>query len=87
MILRGRRDVSPRQDAMKEVCSLRRGWAGGSASLSSPARRIVETHNDRLDRRLLSRALCPYPTICRLWVACSSRVARSPVAFLVVTLR
>ena len=62
-----------------ETRNLRRGWAGSSASLSSPARRIMETHNDRLDRCLLSRALCPYPTICRLWVAHSSvgsRVAR-----------
>ena len=35
---------------MKEVCSLRRGWAGSSASLSSPARNIVELHNARLDK-------------------------------------
>ena len=28
----------------------------------------------------------PYPTNCRLWVACSSRVVRSPVVFLVAAL-
>ena len=39
----------------------------------------MENDNDRLDRCLLSGALCPYPTIRRLWVARSSvgsRVAR-----------
>ena len=29
----------------------------------------------------------PFPTICRLWVACTLRVVRSPVTFLVATLR
>ena len=33
-----------------ETRNLRRGWAGSSASLSSPARKIVENDNDRLDR-------------------------------------
>ena len=32
-----------------------------------------------------SGALCPYPTVCRLGVACPLRVVRSPVAFLVAT--
>ena len=35
---------------MKEVRNLGRGWAGGSASLSSPARRFVQNNNDRLDK-------------------------------------
>ena len=61
-----------------ETRNLRRGWAGGSASLSSPSRRIVGTHNDRLDRCLLSRAIYPYPTIYHLSVACSSRVPGHP---------
>ena len=33
-----------------------------------------------------SGAFCPYPTICRLWVACSLRVVRLPVVFLVAPL-
>ena len=61
VILRGRRDVSPRQDAMKEVCSLRRGWAGGSASLSSPTRIIVECDSARLDGPLFSGRLIRIP--------------------------
>ena len=55
------------------------GWAEGNTYSASPARKIVENDNDRLDRCLLSGALCPYPTIRRLWVARSSvgsRVAR-----------
>ena len=72
VILRGRRDVSPRQDAMKEVCSLRRGWAGGSASLSSPDPYHRGVRQRSPGRAPLLGSPHPYPTICRLWVACSS---------------
>ena len=43
------------REFMKEVCNLRRGWAGGSASLSLPARGFLEFGNDRLDRCLFGR--------------------------------
>ena len=87
VILRGRRDVSPRQDAMKEVCSLRRGWAGGSASLSSPARNIVECDSARLDGPLFSGRLIRIPPSAVSGSPAPLRVARSPVVFLVATLR
>ena len=44
------RQPSRRQDAVKELRNLRRGWARGNASLSSPARKFVENDNDRLDK-------------------------------------
>ena len=69
VILRGRRDVSPTQEAMEEVCSLRGLTLLG---FPGPYHRGVR---------------CPYPTICRLWVACSLRVVKSPVVFLVATPR
>ena len=47
-----RDDVASREwrEFMKEFCNLRRGWAEDSALLSSPARRFVENHNNRLDK-------------------------------------
>ena len=56
-----------------------RGWARGNLTRLPRPVSSWRPRNDRLDRCLLSRALCPYPTICRLWVARSSvgsRVAR-----------
>ena len=72
---------------MEEVRNLRGGQAGSSAPLSSPARRFVENRNDCLDKCPLRLHFVLFPTICRLWVACSLRQVRSPFAFLVATLR
>ena len=69
--------------AMKELRNLRRGWAGRSASLSPPARKFLENHNDRLDKcplRAHSVRIAPS-------AVSHPRVVRSPVVFLVATRR
>ena len=73
---------------MKEVRNLGRCWAGDSASLSSPARRFVQNNNDPPGQvHALRVHSVRTPTICHLWVAGPLRVVRSPVVFLVATLR